>query len=947
MSAFVYISPSDDLIQTVAARLVTHEGDYSSNLVVFSGHRPSHFLRQYIAQTVNGPFIPPRTLAVDELVEMLAAKHRSSSVRNVDVPDAIALLFDIHQKLSRRLGGEHFTDLDQFFPLGEKLFRDLEELKLANVSTNEIREKTNVISIANLDVIAEMFDVFYASCEEHGFATRAMNYALAARQHVRGDIGEYERVVVAGLYAMTPVEQMLFKIIAGYDCTTMVFVHGPGLRRRVEGLDPTGDETTRDEKEPEVTFVKSPDLHGQVAALTAALNNEISSGTTLDERSVLVLPRPEALFPVVNHLLPLLPQDGYNVSMGYPIVRTPLYGLFRSIGQACEVSQDGTYFVPDYLRVLTHPYVKNIRIKGRTDVTRIIVHSIEEILTEQSGRAFRRLEEVEENDELMTALALKIGLDDVTAEDIRAHVREVHDLFFRAWKKDGTFGGFAKTCADIVRFIYAHTTASRHPYFRDFANTMLVAVEDLGESLLAKARTGSLSASFRVLSHFLSTTTVPFPGSPLQGFQVLGLLETRGLNFDRVYVVDANDDALPGGGSNPPLLPQAVRRALHLQTQKDREEIIEYYLSVLFASAKSVWVSWNESDGNERSRFVEKMIWNQQRKNGSFPITDPSSEVAYDVKLHPQKPDPIFKSPSDVGALLNITLSASALDTLSRCQIRFYYEYVLRLSEREEVAGEVEAVDIGKAVHTILERFFGRRINARLSTESLDEEEMARTAAEVCDEMFGPPSTAASMLIRERIVAQMSAYLNGYQRPLAARYAPELLELESSIRGRIGPLECRARIDRVERRTGSTPEHRIAILDYKTGSNPDRNRVRFDRLDPADQNTWSNAIGSLQLYVYATIYAKARGLRREDLEAAYLYLGMNETDEDVEVGLFDPSETDRKGKFEMLDAVVGRMIADLQDTSRPFVPTEHFESECPQCPFTTMCGTNWTRQRKE
>ena len=528
---------------------------------------------------------------------------------------------------------------------------------------------------------------------------------------------------------------------------------------------------------------------------------------------------------------------------------------------------------------------------------------------------------------------------------LRTPLRTLHDILFVPWNDTATIREFADSCSQIVRFVHDRTTATRHPYFRSFSGTMLESLRVMADSLLAATRMGSVRSTFVLLQHIVRSRSVPFPGSPLHGFQVLGLLETRGLTFDNVYVVEANDDVLPGSTGPDHLLPEMVRTKLGMETRQDREQIIAYYLSVLFAGAKRVWISWDDSAGKEKSRFVERLLWDQEQRRGELMDTATLPLVQYGLSLEAGRPEAITKTETEAAAVARRSLSAGALDTYLRCQLRFYYAYVLGLSSPDDLSGEVEQVDIGNLVHDILQQFFGAFGERLIGPEDLDADAIRQIAESRFDETFGVPSSASTLLMRERISDQLGRFIASYQRPVVERTPVRITSLEETLEGTIGSTRFRVRTDRVEVRKDRNGDDRYHILDYKTGGQAARYAIRFDTLDPDDRDTWYDAIGSFQLFLYTVLFARSKKLDEASVRASYLFLGKQTVDEEIEVGLFDADDQEIGEKLSMLERIVEALAREMADPENPFRPTEHLENDCPDCPFKALCGTTWTDRR--
>src|SRR5208283_8394 len=174
-----------------------------------------------------------------------------------------------------------------------------------------------------------------------------------------------------------------------------IFQEGAGLKEQLKDLAITYHGPEKPSPEPELHFYSSPDTHGQVLALGKALETGLAASAALDEKTVIVLPSSETLFPLVRHGLSSLHEDTYNVSMGYPLHRTPVFGFLNNLMELSASTDGDRIYIPDYLKFVLHPYTKNIYYKGKSETTRILFHSVEERLLNRKAKTFTSLAEIE------------------------------------------------------------------------------------------------------------------------------------------------------------------------------------------------------------------------------------------------------------------------------------------------------------------------------------------------------------------------------------------------------------------------------------------------------------------------------------------------------------------------------------------------------------------------
>jgi CRISPR/Cas system-associated exonuclease Cas4 (RecB family) len=452
----------------------------------------------------------------------------------------------------------------------------------------------------------------------------------------------------------------------------------------------------------------------------------------------------------------------------------------------------------------------------------------------------------------------------------------------------------------------------------------------MGETAFEKT-----TSYFTLFRRYMLTCTTPFEGTPVRGLQVLGVLETRNLSFDRVCVLDVNEEVLPDTRKEDSLLPFKVRQGLGLPTYLDRDQLAAYYFDTLWTGAKEVHLFFIENDQKEKSRFVERLLWEKQRRDRVLDTGSYVSKVQYRVDLKNRVPGEIRKTQEMVTFLREQAFSATGLDTYLKCPRKFYYGRVLGLEKSEEVSGDVERADIGRFVHKVLSRYFGKRKGFQLKRSDIDLGEMDRLVEALFEEDYGRDPLGAIYLLKRQVKARLRDFLKNYTIPLLGEKAVTVLEVEHPVQGRVEGFRVKGILDHIERRDG-----RICIIDYKTSSNPEGYRIRFDKLDLRKRETWMEAIGSLQLPFYLLLYSEAHGREIEELEALFLLLGKAVINRGIELPLYDVREV-KKERFEDLRTVILALLEEILDLNHPFYPSSDPKTSCPICDFQYLCGTQW------
>lgn len=952
MSTVKILRRGDDMIAEVVRLLQPRSDDLDRCLAVFPGKRPAHFVRKRIAEERTTGYLAPPVISYDELIEMLTRRLGIAGPA-LDPLDAAALLFEIHRSQNEALGG-HFASFEEFLPLGFRLFEEFEELTLANLSEREIDESVGGISFGRRHALATYYKEFVRATGERDLLSRAARLRLAAERFDEIDWSGFRTIILAGFYALAPGDQLLFRRFLALDQVTALFQEGPGLDRQLGWVE--GPITRPDDSDPaqpqmdlftvpgdggktagavqEVRLYKASDLHGQVFALSAMIESLNRREGPPDERTVIVLPSSEALFPVVQQTLPLLPDDGYNISLGYPLSRTPLYAFLGSLLDLAATAREGTLQAAAYQHLVLHPYVKNIRYGTRPDVTRVLFHVIEEILAGRPATAVR-LEDLEENERVFDRVAAAFADEHIAVSkaNVREHLKMVHDLVIRPFLPGGTLRMFAERIMAVIRVIGERSDAHLHPLFRRSAERFVEIAERITRSLAADQEFSSPATAAMFLQSLFASQTVPFPGTPLGGLQVLGLLETRNLSFDRVIVLDAIDGNIPGSGGIERLVPQGIRKKLGLETSQDRERLIEYYFNVLLSNAKEVHLFFREERNEELSRFIQKLQWRREQA-GAGRADDPVQQVRYAIHLA-NPPTPAVPKPEGHGSFMrDFEFSARALDTYLQCPLRFHHEYILGLRERDEVEEEVEQYAVGTIVHDILKEFFEPVVGRSLTQADLDPARMDALTEKAFRVTLGDNLKGASLLLKRQTLGRLREFLHDYQEQILKMGEVRIHGVEQKVSVMRDGHRFTGRIDRIEQRGD-----KVHILDYKVRQDDVPYKVQWKKFSADDPETWPEAIGSIQLPLYAMLYAGTTETPLNGVVPKYVFLGRNQLTKDIETGISE----DGSG-LEDLERVILGLVRQIKDPKTPFEPTKDQKKNCPGCPYQVMCGTQWARE---
>jgi CRISPR/Cas system-associated exonuclease Cas4 (RecB family) len=934
------ISSSENLVEKVAEHLIGIEKDYSSNLVIFPGKRPSYFLRKVLADQEKSSFIPPLILSMDEFIEHVHDESLGLNVRKLEAIDAISILYSVHAASPEHLGRRSFLSPDTFFPVGMKLYNDLEELCIEGISPKKVREIDSIAgenipetTAKRLQSLSYFYEEFYKRIEEGHFSTRSSRYRTVSEKIDCLNLGRFKRVILTGFFALTESEKNIFRSLIQRENTLFIFQEGEGMKRKLSnlGIPVQGGFPSI---EPEIHCYKSPDSHGQVLGVSTLLKNRIDEKEPMDENIVIVLPSSEALIPLFHQALSLLDPDNYNVSLGYPLQRTPLFGFFNNLMEVVSTMDGDRLYVPYYLEFILHPYTKNIYFEGRAEITRILFHTVEETLTEKRTRKFLSLQELESDEAILDAIKDKVlrAEPGITLEMMRSHLEAIHGHTLRKMLSFKDVGDFAGKLKEVVEYIYQNSTARLHPFFYPYSESFLTHLDVLSKSLMKEIQFQEVASYFTLFKKYIMTSYTPFAGTPVKGVQVLGFLETRNLKFKNVFFLDANEGILPDTTREDSFLPFKARQMLGLPTYLDREEVMFYTFDTLIRGAKESHLFYVENDEREKSRFVERLLWERQKREGKRDDKGYVTTIQYAVNLKEENPRPIHKSMEMVRFLKEYTFSASSLNTYLSCPLQFYYEYVLGLREREVLSEEFEKEEIGSFVHLVLCDYLKGKVGSVLTEKEVNLKELEKVFAKDFEEQYGKDPTGEIYLLRNQVERHLKDFFRNYQVPKIKEFRTKILSLEQRVDIKKDSFKLGARLDRVEKRG-----ERTAIIDYKTSANKNYFTIRYHKLDPKNRDSWGEAIGTLQLPLYLLIYSHLTGEKPEAIDCMFLLLGRARMDSDIEVPLFK-NETEFRENFGNLTEVIFGLLREIVNPDQPFVPTVDTKKNCGRCPYGYICA---------
>ena len=219
------------------------------------------------------------------------------------------------------------------------------------------------------------------------------------------------------------------------------------------------------------------------AALLESRRKE--NGPLLDNTAI-VLPSSETLFPLLRQGITMIDEDSYNISLGYPLQRTPVFAFLNNIMELITSMDGDRVYLPDYLNFVLHPYTKNIYCNDSAEINRILFHTMEEALTKYRTKTFVSLAEIEEDEKLFQLVLDKVPQDEsgVTKELLAEHLRSIHQNTIEKFLSFENVRDFSLKCTELLTYIFNNSTAKLHPLFYPFSESFMRSLELISLSLM-------------------------------------------------------------------------------------------------------------------------------------------------------------------------------------------------------------------------------------------------------------------------------------------------------------------------------------------------------------------------------------------------------------------------------------------------------------------------------
>ena len=942
------------------------EAEVSRLAFVFPNRRTGLFFQKYLSEVADTPLFSPTILTINDLFIQLSGKQSA---------DRISMLFILYDIYIRQSGSTE--TFDEFLYWGEMLLNDFDDIDkyMANArmlfsNVTDLREIENDFDflsdeqiaairsfwssfyprgdtpnqqqfLAVWQVLYDLYEEFRATLAAEGKGYEGMIFREVVESMERGESPDlpYEQIVFVGLNALSVSEERFLAQLQKREIADFYWdyvsdkVTDPDnkasyfVSRNLKSF-PSSMKLPPEEKvKTEIEVIGIPSGIGQAKHVYTLLSDwckeaEMSSEEAL--RTAVILPDEHLLIPVLNAIPEQIRR--INVTMGYPLAGTPVASLIEYIlalqKNVRYIDRNPLFYLRDVLPVLNHRYILSTSPE--------IISSLVKEITE-NNKIYISHTELEKTPLLEILFTPVTGVE--AFSDYLIKVLEELNKVMSALSDEEEEDAPQRTNDLEQEFIFHYFTT---------VNRMKEVMKDARIEM-------KIDTFFRLLKRVTDTITIPFHGEPLSGLQIMGVLETRALDFDRLIILSMNEGIFPQRKAANSFIPYNLRRGFGLPTYEHQDSVWAYHFYRLIERASHVSLLYDtRSNGlqtGEVSRFVHQLHYHYE-----VPMRD--KLVVYNVSSSKTPPLAVPKR-EDIMRRLDAyrkggskAISASAINTYLDCPLKFYFSVVEGIREEEEVSETIESDVFGSILHKVMEELY-KPFQGKMVTVDLLKAIRKDTAL-----LTGAIARAfASEFFKTEVVRSLTGqnYLIG---EMIRKYVEKILERdgkltpfvyiesERKINGLISlsdhsEIRLKGFIDRVDEVLDA-----IRIIDYKSGSGT----TTFSSIESLfNKEEKDRAKAVMQVFMYCWMYAHFTENKGKTIQPGIYYVRSLFSDP------FDPSVYHRieRGKSEKVEDFSGYAQAfeeglrgcldEIFNPEIPFTQTPTGKA-CSYCPFKGICG---------
>ncbi len=846
-------------LEEVVEKIRYSEDINDTTTFVLPSKRAGTFLRNCIAQTADKTTFSPKIYSIEAFVEEISGLSKASGTE---------LLFLLYQTYLDVTPGEKdefydfskwaqvllqdFNEVDRYLIAPDQIFNYLSAIKEVNHWYLK-PEKTELMQ--NYIAFWDSLEVLYSTFRDRLISKKLGHQGLIYRQaslkikEYIGGLSSDQRVFFIGFNALNTAESYIIQeMLSSTDAdifwdTDSYFledqVHDAGhfIRQHRQdwpyliqhGVKGVGKNYT---SQKNINIIGSPKNISQVKYVGGLLSELQRQNPDSLKKTAIVLGDEGLMNPLINSIPKEI--NRINITMGYPLYKTPVADMFSQFFELYINRSKRGWFHKNVFSFLAHNYIQLL------------------FSTEKPQSLFLLQEAIAEKNlsYLNTTILSSFG----------HFPADLLSLIF--FDEELEVKGFIKRCLALIEGLKTVFQASNSSLELEYLYHFYTLFNRLLELTELYPFVKDLKSLYRLYRELLSSETIDFHGEPLGGLQLMGMLESRNLDFETVILTSVNEGILPGGKTNNSFIPFDVKKEFGLPTYKEKDAVYTYHFYRLLQRAKNVYLLYNTEpdvlEGGEKSRLITQLLTDDiEGREIKEVIASPKIEPILPQLKRISKNKDVLRQ---LEARAARGFSPTSLTTYIRNPIDFYKAEILNIREYKELEETIAANTFGTVIHNSLETLYSPFVGSFLSEEILTglKPKISSVVQEHFGKSFSKEALGGKNLIAFNVIKRYLENFLNMEIEEVAKHRIRLLALEVPLKielkitGLEFPIVLKGTLDRVEERDG-----RIRIIDYKTG------KVNRSMLEIHD---WDLLISdyeyskAFQLLCYALMYQEQHQL---------------------------------------------------------------------------------------
>lgn len=722
----------------------TYGNDLQRTAFIFPNRRSSIFFRHYLAQIAGKPIFSPPIYTINNFMQEL------SGMQLADRTELLFTLYEEYLLLKKNdesfdkfvFWGEmlvnDFDDIDKYLVDARRLFtniKDLKEIETDYLLPEQIEvisrfwqsflypdtESDKKASFASLwQILYDLYSNFRNRLSAQGLAYEGMVFREVASSAREGSLilPDADRFVFIGFNAITTAERTLMQYLRDIGRGDFYWdYYAPTLQ---DNVNKAAYFLTENRKQfpsrldigeqlistvPQYTVIPVSSGIGQAKQAGKILSDLIATGAVNPAQALntaIVLPDEEMLIPMLYAIPAAF--SSINITMGYPLKNTPASTLFDAISlmQKHIRWSHGTplFYHSDVLAILNHHFIKEA-----------IPHEAKRIADDmiRYNKAY-----VSSTDLQQHPFLARIFTPIASAQEAGCYLKEIIDYLL----------GSDTTSENETENETAETSVAITQIEREYLYHYRLAVARLYDVINAHGTSLDIYTYFALLNKITAHLAIPFNGEPLSGLQIMGVLETRALDFENIIILSMNEGVFPAKKIASSFIPYNLRRGFDMATTEHQDSIYAYYFYRMTCRAKNVFMLYDSrTEGmkkGEMSRYIYQLKYHYSRLLPQLSIVE--KNISYNIVAEKPTALSVEKSPGVMKLLSEFLqggsrrMSASGLNTYLNCPLQFYLQYVEQVQKDDEISETIDSSVFGSIYHGVMRDIYDRLIAGNAET---------------------------------------------------------------------------------------------------------------------------------------------------------------------------------------------------------------------------------------